>query len=307
MPLLTKKVQLIAKVEGTVGTAESLSTADGEFNAYDIVIQKAIEVQQRQQQGSFSKIPSVPGARAGRVTFSMDVIGGASDPPWAATFLPACGWVGSSHVYTPVSAPPGSGNVKTVTIGVYQNGMRKVLRGCMGSWSLTWVAGMPMRINFDFMGIWVAPTDTAMLSVNYPTTLPLRFASSAITLNSSSLALKTLTINSGNNVVMREDANDSSGYASAIVTDRTVNGSFDPYAELVATRDDWGLFLAGTEHALAASIGSGGAGVAIAAPKLQRINVQDEDDDGKRRNTIEFQCNASADAGDDEFSFTISQ
>ena len=130
MTLLKRKRVLAAKIESTPGTAEALTTAEAAFNAYDVMIQTETEMEQREGQGSFGMRPSVAGGYKGKVTFKHDAHwdGTATEPAWADTFLPACGWVKSGQVYTPRTEAPGT-NVKTLTIGVYIDGMRKLLRG----------------------------------------------------------------------------------------------------------------------------------------------------------------------------------
>jgi hypothetical protein len=103
-------------------------------------------------------------------------------------------------------------------------------------------------------------------------------------------------------VVLREDASDPSGYFSAIITDRKVTGTLDPEASLVATEDTYGAqWLDRAQRAMAIQLGSGLNRVDLDAPKLQITNVQDGDRNKIQIDQVEFQCNRSAAAGDDEF------
>src|SRR6056297_2582972 len=134
MPLLKRKRVLAAKVEGTIGTAETLTTAEGAFNVYDLMIQPTIEVEDRPAQGSFNQLAGVAGARLGTATFRTDLAyDGTNIPSWASVLLPACGWVLSTATFNPTSEAPGS-NVKTLTIGGYIDGLFKQIYGAVGSW-----------------------------------------------------------------------------------------------------------------------------------------------------------------------------
>mgnify|MGYP003652821754 CR=1 FL=1 len=130
MTQLKRKRVLAAKTETTPGTAESLAGSEAAFNVYNIIAQQEIDMDSREAQGGFGMHSSLAAGRKGRITFSVDASwdGTATEPSWADTFLPACGWVKSSQVFTPRTEVPGS-NVKTLTLAIYQDGMRKILSG----------------------------------------------------------------------------------------------------------------------------------------------------------------------------------
>jgi len=306
IPLLRKRRVLAAKIETTVGAAETLSASDAVFNVYTADVQANIEMTQRMGQGVFGPLPSVAGARGGTATFSLDLIGGETTPAWASTFLPACGFVLDTGVYLPVTRPPGSGGVKTITIGSYQDGLYKVLRGCMGTAVFTFKAGVPVSVLFTFTGIWNPPTDVTIIAPDYPNVLPPRFADSGLLIGSSwNPKIEQLTIDLGNTVVLREDPGDISGYCSAVVTDRLIVGQLNPEAALVAGRDDFGDWLSSEEQAIELSVGEEDNRVAFASPALQFQNVQDADRNSVQINDINFQLNRGTDGGDDELAITI--
>jgi hypothetical protein len=121
MAILKRRRVLAAKIEVTSGTAETLTSAEGVFNAYDVMIQLDIDMESREGQGSFGTLAAVPGGYKGKATFKTDCgwDGSVTEPTWADTFLPACGWVkAGGNTFTPRSEGPGA-NVKTLTIGCY--------------------------------------------------------------------------------------------------------------------------------------------------------------------------------------------
>ena len=65
MPLLKRRRVFAAKVETTIGTAESLTGAEGVYNAYNVMIQPKISMTPRESQGGFGMLTSVPQGLAG--------------------------------------------------------------------------------------------------------------------------------------------------------------------------------------------------------------------------------------------------
>lgn len=306
MPLLKRKRILAAKQESVHGTAVSLAAADALFNAMDVKIKSTVPPTERWGQGSLSKLASVPGGRTGKITFYVEICGGGStqEPAWATTFLPACGWIATTHVYSPTSV---TSNYKTLTMGVYDDGKLKTLKGCMGTWELECENGKPAKMKFEFTGVFVTPTDVAQIAPTYPTTLPPRWASSTFTIGAFTPKCSKLNIQSNNSIYVLPDETDASAFSFAIITDRFVKGTVDPEASLVATKDLWADVLAETEAAMSVSFGSAGNNtVTAAASKLQFTDVDDDGDrEGILVETAPFQCNKSAAAGDDEFTLTF--
>jgi len=278
MPLLRRKSVFAAKVEGTIGTAESLTGSEGVYNAMDFVIQPSVAMTRREGQGGFNYLPSMPEGMLGTCTIKHELTyDGTNIPTWASVLLPACGWVESGGVFSPTTEAPGS-NVKTITIGHYKDGKRSLLSGAMGTFVITLETGKTAFITYTFTGKYSSnETDTALITPTYPTVLPLRFAAGALTFNSVALCTSSVTIDAGNSVIMREcvNASDRSGYVSALVTNRAPVITADPESVLVATQDRDALWLASTPQALSATInGPTNSTIVIAAPKAQLENKQ---------------------------------
>jgi len=315
--LLKRKRVLAAAIESTVGTAEALNAAAAAFNVFDAMPQANIEYGERPGQSAFSPLPGVPGARGGTITFAVELHGSGSvlapKPAWAEVFFPACGLVdvGDTDVFLPSSAAPADGAdstaVRTITIGVYENGMLKKLRGCMGNAVFTFEAGKPVRIEFTFTGLWDAPTDVAILAPTYPTVIPPRYASSVVTIGAWQPAHHQITIDLGNQVMLREDPADVTGYRSAAITMRRITGTMDPESDLVGagTNDPYTLWLAQSEPALSIEIPDGSADgnrILVDAGNLQITNVQEADREDLQTDEVSFVLNRVLAAGDDELS-----
>lgn len=316
MPLLTRRRVLAAKIETTVGTAETLAAGDAGFNIFDAKISPQIETDNREGQGGFSPLTAVPGARGGQVTFAVELHGsgsaGAPVPAWASTFLPACGMYDDSDTFRLESKPPeaAGANTKTLTIGVYEDGLLKRIRGAMGTFNMVMASGKVIRLEFTFTGIWMAPSDVAILAPTYPTVIPPRFANSALDVGGDwTPRVAEMNIDLGNDVQLREDSTDVSAYHSAVIVDRETGGSMDPEATSVADHDAYGDWLRSTTGALTIDIGSGSADgnrIQIAAPAFQIVAPDEGDRNKIQTNEVDFRLVRSAAAGDDELTMAFS-
>lgn len=307
MSLLRRKRVLAAKIETTIGTAESLIASDAAFNVYNPIIQTNIAFEQREGQGGFGYFTSMPGGHTGTATFRtyLEWDGTATEPAWADTFFPACGWVKSGQVFTPRSEAPGS-NVKTLTIACYVDGIYKQLAGCMGSFIVTLPTGRNGYIDWTFMGVFSEPTAVAIITPTYPTAKPLRFAGGLAEWNDVNMCVESATINSGNTVVMRECPTTDAGFISALVTNRLPTISVNPEAATIAAQNRWNAFLEQTEYALELDVGGPpNAVLSFDAPKAQIINLQEGNRNDIVTDEIEFQCNKNGATHDQELSITF--
>lgn len=277
MTLLRRKSVFAAKIEVTAGTAESLTAAEGVYNALDFMIQPNVAMTEREGQGGFNYLPSMPEGMMGTATVKMEIAyDGTTIPNWAAVLFPACGWKDTAGTFSPVSEGPGS-NVKTITIGHYKDGKFAVLSGAMGTFTITAPTGKVAFVTFTFTGKYSTnETDVALIAPTYPTTLPLRFSAGALTWNSVALCTSQVTVDAGNTVIMREcvNATDRSGYVSALVTNRKPVITADPESALVATQDRDAHWLSSLPYAFSMRIGVALSSVTIAAPKAQLQNKQ---------------------------------
>jgi len=305
-PTIARRSVLSAKAETTPGTAIAMSASDATFNATNVQINPVIEFEPREGQGGgLSQLAGTLGAYEGVATFSTEFYGGSSAPAWMTTLLLGCGYVASGLVYSPSSLPPeaaGSGT-KNLTIGT-TDGRRRFIYGAMGNAVFRGIAGKRVMIDWTFRGLWGDPSDVAILAPTYETTAPLRFASACITLAAYSPVVAEMTLDLGNEVVVRENAQNASGLHTAVIVGRRPVGQIMAEAQLIATWDVHAKWKAGILEALAATMGGAGNGIAFSAPKLQITNLQEQVRNGLRYVAMDFQLNRSAAAGDDELTIT---
>lgn len=286
---------LAAKIESTSGTAETLTASETAHKVYDYNdIEPTIEFEEELLQGSFDQSPGHVGAYGGKITFKTGLYGDglAGIPAWASVFLPACRWVATAQVYARSVEDVGS-NVKTITIGVYNDGGLKRLRGAAGTFKPQFPTGKKAFIEWEFTGVWMPPTDATILAHTPPTPVAMRSANATSTLGAWSPCFENLSLDAGNIVELREcqTASDSSGYAAAIANGGVAKGSFNPESATVATKDNYGLWIAGTEEALQYELTDGTDTITFDAAKAQRTNVQPGERKGISTDQIDFNMN----------------
>ena len=308
-PLIRKIRTLAAKVETTIGTPETLAAADCAFNAYDLKVNADIQTDKRDAQGSMDNLSAVVAGYKGSVSFKTDAgwDGTATLPTWATVLLPACGYVESSAVFNPTSEAPDLGNTKTLTIGGFQDGIKKFLAGAMGSFKIMMPSGKQIVLEWTFWGVWQDVVDAAIpASITYPTAKPIRFASSTLQFNTIDLCTENLTFDASNEVIWREDPSTAAGYKSCLITDRHPKVTGNPEENLVADRDAFGNWRSMTEAALTATIdGPSTSTIALSAPKAQIVNVQESDRNGLVVDDTEWDCNKNGANADEDVSLTF--
>jgi hypothetical protein len=291
MTIASRLEVFAAKVEGTPGTAETLTSAEGAYNIIEMEFNANIEISDRPIQGSFRRLPGVAGAHLANCSFSIELIGtGAGGvPPWATVFLAACGVVNSTGTLTPRDEAPGA-NVKTLTIGLYEGGRRKLMRGAMGNAVFNIIPGQAVRIDFDFTGVLDSITDTAMITPTYPTLGPIRAGNGLFNINSAAQVFSACTFDLGNVIEVRPTVTNAQGALHAIITDRNPTFNIDPEAKLMSGNDYFADWIAGTTRALAFECENATDNFAINAPAVQRTSIANGDRNGLRLDTQVLAC-----------------
>lgn len=282
-PLITRQRLVALKTESTSGTAISLANADAAINCYDTTYTPEVNMSERESQGTYdANLPSVPGARAGRLSFRTDFFGGDSAALWFARILPHAGFTVSSGTATAV----GSASATHATVAAYVDGVFHSLAGCaVSSLEIAFERGEPIYMTVEYMGKYAAPTDVALLAPTYPTTQPERFASGNFTLGGAELPTFSGSIRVENAVEMRPDPTDATGYLHAQITRQTITASVIAEASLMADRNDFSLWLASTAQTLALTTADS---CVITLPGMQRTNVTPGDSNGIHNRTLEL-------------------
>jgi len=316
MPLFKKKIVIGAKLEATLGTAETITAAEAAFFGWEADIVPTVDKVARPYPGAFSELAAAMGARMGTATFKVDLHGsGTTDtaPTWANTLLPACGLVPDSGTITNFIlrslAPAGSATddvPHTVTIAMYEDGRRKAIYGAMGNVKFVLdKAGVKGYAEFEFMGIWVEPTDATLLAPTMPSIIPPAVRGCTCTVATLGLTTDKIEIDLGNQVSERPDVTAASGYGYYIITDRQPTVTLSREAVLLATQNHWADFTAGTTRALAIALGGATWNkLEWAAPAAQVDDVKSGDRNGLITDDLTFALRRSA-ANDDELTLNF--
>jgi hypothetical protein len=311
MSLLSKKSLIAASLEAAVGTAETLDAGDSVFIATNPTITPEADEHPRQAPGTLSPLADVIGARRGTASFEIEMQGkgSAGSPAWAEVFLPAIGMYLDTATWKLVSGAPGTESTtsRTVTVAQYVDGMRMLLAGAMASSArIVLENGMPPKLALDLIGKYSAVSDATMLAPTLPSIVPTRCNSLTLTIGAKALRCNRIEIDFGLETVLRQDVAEASGYFAGCITGRRIVVNVEPEAALVATRDDYGLWLAGTLEAVSIVVGTVQYNTfTIAIPKAQRLQVRPGDREGVMTTSMSILATRNA-ANDDEMTLAFS-
>ena len=242
MALLTRKRLILAKAEATYGTDP---TPTGSANAIlvrnleitplqsDIVQRELI----RPYLGNYEQLLAQTRVQ---VTFEVELAGSgaAGTAPAYGPVLKACGLSETVVATTSVTYAPVSTSFSSVTIYFFQDGIRHIVTGARGTFTLNGQVGAIPTIAFTMTGIYNAPTDTALATPTYANqATPLIFKNGNTTSFSAfsySGALQSIDLNVGNEIVYRELIG---GTKEVLITDRKPAGTMSIEAVLLATKN----------------------------------------------------------------------
>jgi hypothetical protein len=273
MPLLDRRKILAAALEETPGTGVSVTSSNVMINAYDIQADGNMPYNERMVEGGFGRQLSNLGAYAGSLKFKIQASGSGTSgtsPSWAEICLASCGMTESDGSWTPVSK---WSDQTSATFCVDEDGLQKKFVGAMGTWTFSGDDGQIPYFDFEYKGVWVAPTDQTSFTPSFSSVRPPRFAAATLGFGGYTPTASKFTFAMGNKVDLRQDVTQTAGYISAVINDRKCTGTLDPEQTLTSTYDQYAAWLAGTSAALTMTIGSGGTGFTINAPATQYSKV----------------------------------
>jgi len=279
-PMIWRRGQIAAKSESTEGTAETLTASEAKIKAENISLSYDFPYYSRENVADayMSKFTgTLAGPRTGTLSFEVAVAGsGTVDaaPGWGVLFQ-MCGFdevitASTSVGYTPESTVTAGGDAGSGTIALFVDGKKYALMGSRGNLKIMAPTGNVGKFSFEFHGIYIEPSDTALLSISHETTVPPAIVSGAFTLGSYAYKANNLEIDMGNTLALRPDASATQGGFSYVITNRNPTGTLDPEETAAATKNIWSTATANTEGALTLTIGaSAGNIITVTAPKVQ--------------------------------------
>jgi len=307
MVKLKRRAVLLAKIESVYGTDPTPAETDA-IATTDISIKPSFEpVERAIQIASMTKLPAASGMRFYEVSFTADLIGSGAmgTAPKLGALFQACAMTQtvatSSVTYTPTSSP-----ISSCTLYVYQDGLRHIVSGCVGSWKLTGEAGKIPQVEFKFNGIYAAATDTAIVTPTFDSTVttPPVVKSATFSYNSVALIASKFEIDLANTIAKRPSINAAYALAGFHITDRKPIVSFDPETAAVATVDFLGDAVT-TTRAVVCTLGTAtGNRCVVTVPAVMVTEVDYADRDQTLINNIKGEATGTTDGSELNLKFT---
>ena len=230
MPKLHRKRSILAKAESSYGSDPTPTGSANYVQVIDLNIEPVIsdEVSRdliRPYMGNYEVIPANTRVN---VTFDVEMAGSGSagTAPKYGAILKACGLSetvsgGNTVTYAPVTTPSDS-----VTLFVNYDGIRHMVTGARGTFSINCEVNNIPRISFSLTGIFNAPTDQALPTVTVSNQAsPLIFkngSTSAFQIFGFAAALQSWNLDFNNEVIYRELVG---GTKEVLITDRRPSGT----------------------------------------------------------------------------------
>jgi len=211
------------------------------------------------------------------------------------------------------SAPAAAGFLYRPTSSVFnaislqheEDGYVKKLKGCMGTFTISAESSMKGMIEFEFNGSIESFGDGAFTSgITYNDTVPPILQSAEVafddgTAGEYSPVLTSVSLDIGNEVVLRKDANNPTGIKAAMITARAPSASFDPEMTLATNYDFFDKYFNGTPISLQFKLpGTAGNTIEVYAARGQIAGAGDGERDGIT--TLDLSMNLKRIVGDDE-------
>lgn len=309
MSLLTRRRVILAKTETTYGTDP---TPTGTANAILIrnlsVTPLAAEIASRDLVRPYlGTSEQLVASKHVEIEFEVEIAGSgtAGTAPKYGPLLRACGLsetntAGTSSVYAPVST-----SFESVTIYHNVDGVLHKLTGCRGTVEFSFTAGQIPVMKFKMIGIYNAPTDTALPTVDYSgfqTPLACNTTNTtAFQFFSYSAVLQSLSLNMSNSVNYRTLI----GSEYVQITDRKVEGTAVFEAPTIASKDFFSAAIGTTLGNLTITHGTtAGNKFKVDSTRVDITQPTYTDDNGVVMLSVPFVAVPSS-SGNDEISLTV--
>lgn len=301
MPLKAKNTLVAVAHESTSGTAETLADADAAFSSKNASWTPTFETQEND-----SSYAALGGGKddvsvtAGQITVETDLIGDDTTAPfWMSRLLPTCGMSVDGLVASVDSAV-----TTTATVGLYQDGVRKQIKGARSRLVIPWQVNQNLIGRFEFQGSYDAVSDQTLLTPTIPALTGPKVQGATFTIGGVSYCATAGEIVVENELQDIECITAANGIRQTDIISRRVTLTCDLEALTVAQRDDYGLAIAGTTQAIVLTVGTATNQVSFAMPAAQRIDIADSERTGLVIHDHTFLATNAAEA-DDEFAITV--
>lgn len=306
---LTRKRLIQVKKESTYGTDSSPAGTDALLvRNLEITPIEADIVSRDLIRPYLGNSPQLLANSRVSITFQVELSGSgtAGTAPRFGSILQACGMSETIVASTSVTYAPVSSSFSSATIYFNNDGIRHILTGCRGSFTLNAQVGQIPTIDFTMVGVYNAPTDTAQPSVTYSAQAsPLIFKqgnTSSFQFFSYAGCLQSVSFDIANSTVYRELVGCTK---EIIITDRKPSGTVMIEAPALATKDYFNLAQTETTGNLTFLHGTtAGNRVTLTAGQCDVSNPSYADQDGVQMLNIPYVATPTT-AGNDEVSLAF--
>lgn len=309
--MLTNREVILAKVEVTYGTdSVPVEATDAKLVENIGWSNEGLRMNERPAvRQNIGMLQMVFGGTLRSITFDVEIKGSGGavdDVPELGTLLRGCGFGETVNVAADVQYAPVSTGHESLTIYYFQDGIRHVLVGCRGNASFNLETGALGKISFTFTGHLVGVTDVALPAAPvYQTNVPPPLINVPFSIGAYSAIINALQFDVSNTVATPPDMSASDGYSEVRITQRDVQGSYDPEAVLVSVDDPFTDLQAGTLLAVTTGVIGSAVGnrIQVDMPAAFEKDVSPGDRDGIR--TYDIPLGFAESAGDDEVNLTF--
>lgn len=308
MTLLTRRRTILAKTETSYGVDP---TPTGSANAIlirnlNVTPLNAEVVSRDLVRGYLGNSEQLIASKYVQLDFEVELAGSgtAGTAPAYNVLMKACGLAETDGVSDVVYAPVSSG-FGSATIYFNIDGVLHKVTGARGNMEVSINARAIPFMKFTFTGIYNAPTDAALPTVDYSAFQTPLAANTSNTTGFEFLdfagVLESLSLNLGNEISYRSLI----GSESVIMTDRKVSGTAVFEAPLTATKNFFEAALASVLGNLTITHGTvAGNKFQIDSSNIDIANPTYTDNNGIHMLSVPFVAVPSS-AGNDEITFTV--
>lgn len=290
---VTKRSPFGLNLEDDTGTYNAPSVTEANWVVSDAEITYDETFNERMDQLG-QAIAGVPGFASADVKFTSELLGnGASGLPLLGKALQCCGLHLDTDTLTPLA---GTQTGETASVAFWRDGRLKTAAGCAFNAVLKGESGKVSMVEFEGKGVRkTAVIDTAAPIPARPSVLPPVLMGATLSVGGSSLGVPDYELDLGVEVVERQDITDDYGILAYQPIPGVPKLTLKPEQLALSTRDWFNLYATSAELAFSLTIGSvANNKIIITAPAIQLVrDPRDEDDNGKLRDELEFQCNAT--------------
>ena len=242
---LTRKRLIQVKKESTYGTDSTPAGTDALLvRNLEITPIEADVVSRDLIRNYLGNSPQLLANTRASITFQVELAGSgtAGTAPRYGAILQACGLSETIVASTSVTYAPVSSSFSSATIYFNNDGIRHILTGCRGTFTMNAEVGQIPTLDFTMVGVYNAPTDTALPTTTYSAQAsPLIFTqgnTSAFQFFSYAGCLQSVSFDIGNETVYRELVGCTK---EVLITNRASSGTVMLEAPALATKDFFNL------------------------------------------------------------------